>query len=148
MGNTSTAFFVNQADQSIGRALLTQTNAGVMIDMEVESLLPERWIAFHIHEGGTCNADDDHETAGDHFSPSAAEHGFLSEGGPHEGDMPNQYVPADGVLRIQVLNAAVTLNDGKTNIRGRTLLLHAGGDDHESQPAGDAGDRIACAVIE
>ena len=147
-GETATASFVDQDGELAGSAILTQTNAGVLIDLTLEGLVPERWVAFHIHEDGVCDADQDHDTAGGHFSATGADHGFLVEGGPHEGDMPNQYVPTDGVLRAQVLNAMVTLEGGKNDIRGRALMLHAEPDDYESQPSGDAGARIACAVIE
>jgi len=74
--------------------------------------------------------------------------GLLAGGGPHMGDMPNQYVPEDGVLRAQVFNGMVSLDGEDNGIRGRALMLHADGDDYVSQPAGDAGDRLACAVIE
>lgn len=148
LGETTTADFLDQDGAAMGTATLTQTNAGVLIKLEVTELPPESWIAFHIHEHGVCDAEHDHESAGEHFSLSGADHGFLVEGGPHEGDMPNQYVPADGILRAQVLNAMVTLEGGETDIRGRTLMLHAEADDYSSQPSGEAGDRIACAVIE
>ncbi|MDD7971090.1 superoxide dismutase family protein [Roseinatronobacter alkalisoli] len=147
-GETATASFIDQDGQETGNATLTQTNAGVLIELEVADLPPESWIAFHIHEEGVCDADHDHEGAGGHFSPSESGHGFLSGDGPHEGDMPNQYVPADGVLRAQVLNAMVALDGGETDLRGGSLMLHAEPDDYVSQPSGDAGARIACAVIE
>lgn len=89
-----------------------------------------------------------HESAGGHFNPGSSEHGYDVANGPHAGDMPNQYVPADGTLRAEVFNHAVTLADGETGIRGRALMVHAGADDYSSQPSGDAGDRLACAVIE
>jgi len=62
--------------------------------------------------------------------------------------MPNQYVAEDGVLGAHVFNSMVTLDGEDDGIRGRTLMLHAGADDHVSQPSGNAGDRVACAVIE
>jgi len=148
MGETATASFIDQHGEQIGSALLTQTNAGVMIEIEVANLPPQGWVAFHIHEGDACDPEHDHDSAGAHFSSTDADHGFLSEGGPHEGDMPNQYVPADGVLRAHVLNAMVSLDGGEADIRGRTLILHEGADDYVSQPSGEAGDPIACAVIE
>lgn len=148
IGETATASFVDQEGQQIGSATLTQTNAGVLIELDVAQLPADSWLAFHIHEEGVCDAEHDHEGAGEHFSPSGADHGFLTEGGPHEGDMPNQYVPAGGVLRAQVLNTMVTLDGGEADIRGRTLMLHAEPDDHVSQPSGEAGERIGCAVIE
>lgn len=62
--------------------------------------------------------------------------------------MPNQYVGSDGTLRAQVLNAAVTLDDAATGIKGRALMVHAKADDYATQPSGGAGDRLACGVIE
>jgi superoxide dismutase, Cu-Zn family len=71
-------------------------------------------------------------------------------GGPHGGDMPNQHVGADGVLKAQVLNTGVTLGAGAKSLGdadGTALVIHADPDDYTSQPAGNAGGRIACAVI-
>ncbi len=87
-------------------------------------------------------------SAGEHFNPTNAEHGYLAAKGPHAGDMPNQHVGADGVLRAQVFNSMVQLDGGEAAIRGRALMIHGGQDDYKSQPSGDAGKREACAVIE
>ena len=62
--------------------------------------------------------------------------------------MPNQHAGADGVLRAQVFNNMVRLDGGETAIRGKALMIHGGQDDYKSQPSGDAGNRVACAVIE
>ena len=62
--------------------------------------------------------------------------------------MPNQYVGADGILRAQVFNPNVELNREKTGILGRALMIHAKPDDYQSQPSGDAGERLACGAIE
>jgi Cu-Zn family superoxide dismutase len=62
--------------------------------------------------------------------------------------MPNRYSDADGVVRAQVLNTFVTLGEGDADILGRALMIHAEADDYTSQPAGEAGDRLACGVIE
>jgi Cu-Zn family superoxide dismutase len=61
--------------------------------------------------------------------------------------MPNQYVGADGILRAQVFNSSVRIDEGETAIRGKALMIHGKADDYKSQPAGNAGDRQACAVI-
>lgn len=74
--------------------------------------------------------------------------GTLPRKGLHAGDMPNQHVGADGVLRAQVFNSMVQLDGGEAAIRGRALMIHGGQDDYKSQPSGDAGKREACAVIE
>ncbi len=140
--------FVDMNGEQNGTATLTGTDQGVLIELEVSGLPAGEWVAFHVHETGECDHSTDHESAGGHFNPTDAEHGYLAEGGPHAGDMPNQYVGADGVLRAQVFNTMVTLDEGEAGILGRSLMIHGGTDDYVSQPAGDAGDRYACAVIE
>lgn len=145
---TATAAFVDSEGEPNGTATLTQTAAGVLIELEVERLPEDSWVAFHIHEVGTCESEVDHESAGGHFNPGDTDHGYHVESGPHAGDMPNQYVPADGTLNAQVFNAFVRLDGDDIGIRGRALMLHANPDDYQSQPSGDAGDRIGCAPIE
>lgn len=142
------AQFIDMDGEQSGAATLTSTAQGVLIDLEVSGLPAGEWVAFHVHETGNCDHITDHESAGGHFNPSDVDHGYLAENGPHAGDMPNQYVGEDGVLRAQVFNAMVTLDEGDAGIVGRSLMIHGGTDDYESQPAGDAGDRYACAVIE
>ena len=143
----ASATFIGKDGKETGRATLTGTSAGVLIDLAVSGLPAGQWVAFHVHETGTCDASDGHESAGGHFNPGGADHGYLSENGPHAGDMPNQWVDGEGTLQAQVFNAMVTL-DGDQAIRGKALMIHGGKDDHSSQPSGDAGDRQACAVIE
>jgi Cu-Zn family superoxide dismutase len=107
--------------------------------------------AFHIHEKGQCDAATSFESAGGHFAPLKHTHGYLSADGPHAGDMPNQFVGSDGALQLQVVNPNVTLGSGEGALfdaDGSALVLHAKLDDYRSQPSGDAGDRIACAVIQ
>lgn len=146
---TAIGSFVDADGEANGSAeLRDMPSGGVLIRIEVTDLPEDSWVAFHVHETGTCDHETDHESAGGHFNPGSTEHGYTAANGPHAGDMPNQYVPADGTLRAEVLNSAVTLADGETSIRGRALMIHAGADDYESQPSGDAGDRLACAVIE
>lgn len=144
-----TGSFVDADGQVVGSAELTAAAAGgVLISLEVTGLPAGEWVAFHVHETGECDAATGHESAGGHFNPGDRAHGFQSAEGPHAGDMANQYVGEDGVLRAEVYNSFVTLDEGETGIVGRALMIHAGADDYESQPSGDAGDRLACAVIE
>jgi Cu-Zn family superoxide dismutase len=69
--------------------------------------------------------------------------------GPHAGDMPNLHVPRDGKLQVEVLNRMVTLNEKAALLDqdGSALVIHAGADDYLTDPAGNAGDRIACGVV-
>ncbi|MEW5422335.1 superoxide dismutase family protein [Amorphus sp. 3PC139-8] len=145
---SATATFVDTDGNDIGSADLLQTADGVLIRAEVETLPAGSWVAFHIHETGTCDPESGFKSAGGHFNPTERKHGYLSENGPHAGDMPNQYVAQDGILRAEVLNPAVSLGQGDSNVMGLALVIHGGRDDYKSQPSGDAGDRVACAVIE
>ena len=144
---TENASFVGLDGAEVGAATLTSTPAGVLIDVEVSGLPAEKWVGFHFHETGSCDHQSAHESAGGHFNPGGKEHGFNAPNGPHAGDMPNQYVGADGVLRAQVLNTFVTLDEGENGVKGRALKVHGGADDYKSQPSGQAGDRLACAVV-
>lgn len=140
--------FTNAEGAEIGTATLTRTTAGLLIELDLSDLPAGTWHGFHIHENGECNPQDGFKSAGGHFSVSDTKHGFLVDGGPHSGDMPNQYVSADGTLKAQVFNPYAALGGERGNVTGRALVLHGGADDYKSQPSGDAGDRIACAVIE
>lgn len=145
----ATATFLNPDRKPIGTATLTQTPSGVLIDVTVNGV-PAGAHAFHVHQTGTCEAPN-FTSAGDHYNPSGAKHGYGAGSTHHAGDMPNQFVQDGGVLRAQVLNPQVTLGAGKTTLfdaDGSALIIHVGADDYTSQPAGAAGDRFACAVIE
>lgn len=142
------ASFVGADGKDAGTAELTGTKSGVLIAIDIRGLPAGEWVAFHVHQTGRCDHATGHESAGGHFNPADAGHGYLSENGPHAGDMPNQYVPADGRLRAQVFNGMVTLGDSDNGIKGKALMIHAKADDYSSQPSGDAGKRLACAVIE
>lgn len=142
------AKFVDGAGKANGTAMLTAGRGGVLIEIEVTGLPANQWVAFHVHETGSCDAASGHESAGGHFNPTQAKHGYATADGPHAGDMPNQWVGPDGKLKAQVFNARVTLAGGDNDISGRALMIHAKADDYASQPSGNAGQRLACAVIE
>lgn len=146
--NTAQADFLGLGGSESGRATMTEGAGGVLFEIEVSGLPPRKWVALHIHETGACDPTSSHESAGGHFNPDDKEHGFLAANGPHAGDMPNQYVGDDGVMRAQVFNGMVTLKEGDRSIRGRAVVVHAGFDDYRTGPAGGAGDRLACAVIQ
>jgi Cu-Zn family superoxide dismutase len=134
--------------KDIGIVKLTQLEQGVKIDLQVRNLPPGQH-AFHVHEVGKCKGPD-FKSAGDHFSPSERKHGFNTAGGPHAGDMPNLIVKSDGTVNIEMINSNVTLTKGANSLLkpgGTSLVIHSEPDDHITQPAGNAGDRIACAEI-
>jgi Cu-Zn family superoxide dismutase len=146
--DTAQANFVDRAGKETGRAQVTAGRDGVLFEVEVSGLEPRKWVALHIHERGTCDPAGGHDSAGGHFNPDKKEHGFAAANGPHAGDLPNQYVAEDGVMRAQIYSTMVRLDDAERGIRGRALIVHAGSDDYRTDPSGGAGDRLACAVIE
>lgn len=134
---------------SLGMVTLRETPHGVLVTADLKGL-PEGEHGFHFHEKGVCDPGEKFTTAGGHFAAGADKHGILVEKGPHGGDMPNQYVGTAGMLKTEIFNTGVTLGNGVKSLEdadGSALVIHAGADDHKSQPSGDAGGRIACAVI-
>ncbi|CAM5395765.1 superoxide dismutase family protein [Frigidibacter albus] len=142
------ASFIDATGSQIGSATLTGTPHGVLIGLEIDGLPAGKWVAFHIHEGETCEHDHRFNSAGGHLNLTGTDHGYFNDTGPHSGDMPNQYVASDGLLKAEVFNGYVSLDGGPTSVLGKTLMIHAEPDDYVSQPAGAAGERLACAVIE
>ena len=136
--------------QTLGKASLEQTPAGVLITVSASGI-GEGEHAFHVHEKGLCDASGGFASAGGHFAPGGTAHGYRHSGGPHAGDMPNQFVGSDGKFHAQVLNSAVTLGESGEgalmDADGSALVIHSGADDYASQPSGAAGPRVACAVI-
>lgn len=145
---TASATLAGLDGQPHGQVTLSETVAGVLLTAELSGL-PAGVLAFHIHAEGRC--EPPFQTAGGHFNPAGAKHGLHGDGGPHAGDMPNLHVPESGQLKIEVLNTFVTLKSGAPNSlldgNGTSIMIHAGADDYRSDPAGDAGARIACGVI-
>ncbi|KAA8921838.1 superoxide dismutase [Xanthomonas sontii] len=130
-----------------GKLSLVAAPGGVRITGTLGGLQPNRSFAFHVHERGDCSAADA-SSAGGHFNPLGAPHGRAGNGPHHAGDMDNLNATADGTAQIDVLLHGVVLGGGAANdIVGRALVAHADPDDYHSQPAGNAGARVACGVI-
>ena len=101
---------------------------------------------FHVHEKGDCSAADA-ASAGGHFNPGNTAHGAASAAVHHAGDLPSLKADAQGVAHIDVTVSGVTLGEGPTSIKGRSLVVHGKPDDFNTQPSGNAGPRVACGVI-
>lgn len=125
-----------------------RTTASGMLHLEAEAAgIPAGPHGFHLHETGECDAADGFKSAGGHLAGDH-EHGVAAQGGPHPGDFPNVHVSEDGALRIEYFTDRVSLAEQILDADGSALVIHAEADDYSGQPSGNAGDRIACAVIE
>src|SRR5438552_3148067 len=145
---TASATINDAMGKMIGTATLRETTSGVLIKVDLTGA-PAGTHAIHVHTTGKCDAPM-FMTAGGHFAPGMTKHGLLALGGPHAGDLPNIYVPADGKLSIEILEPNVTLAAGPRSLLdadGSAIVLHAMADDYMTDPAGNAGGRIACGVI-
>lgn len=126
----------------LGAVLVQDTPSGSALVTITLNNLPEGIHAVHLHETGDCSASD-FESAGGHIADDR-DHGILVEGGPHPGDMPNLTVKANGVGEIQVFLPDLKTTEHLLDEDGAAFVMHDGVDDYKSQPAGDAGARIAC----
>ena len=140
---------VKTADgKDVGIVTLTQTRSGVRLSGSLKGL-PAGEHALHVHSVGKC--EPPFTSAGPHFNPAQKKHGKLNPEGHHAGDMDNIVVPASGNLALKMVNKDITLEKGKPNSvfqeGGTAVVIHAAKDDYTTDPAGNAGDRIACGVV-
>jgi Cu-Zn family superoxide dismutase len=148
-GNSARAELRNAEGRTAGSAMLKQVKSGVQISLSVSNL-PAGTHAFHIHAVGKCDAPD-FKTAWGHFNPDGKKHGLKNPEGPHAGDMPNIIVATNGRGKAKIVNARATLGEGANSLfheGGTALVIHEKADDDMTDPAGNAGNRIACGVIE
>lgn len=117
---------------------------GVALKGTITGLTPGEH-GFHVHQWGDCSAPDA-TSAGGHFNPTGAPHAGPDAEQHHVGDMGNITAAEDGSATIDVTFDFLSFS-GPTSVIGRGLIVHAGTDDLESQPSGDAGARVGCAVI-
>lgn len=131
-----------------GQLSITPMAGGLHFKGEIGGFKPGSTHAIHIHEKGDCSAADA-SSAGGHFNPADAMHGRVSTDTHHAGDMDNIVANAKGVARVDVRAMGPVLGGGAPNDAvGRSVIVHAAADDYASQPAGDAGSRVACGIIE
>lgn len=134
--------------ETVGAGQLLTDGSTLSLAVTVNGLEPGEH-GFHLHTTGRCKAPD-FKSAGGHLNPDNNEHGTLNPQGAHLGDLPNLVA---GATR----SASVEVDIGRdTPIRrsqmfdadGTALVIHAGPDDYRTDPAGNAGARVACGVMQ
>lgn len=152
-----TAWIVGQNAAAIGQATFTEAPGGVLIRLEFSAgALPPGWHGVHLHGAGDCSdVTGGFQASGAHVGHNERrQHGLMNPAGPEQGDLPNLYAPGAGPFGAEFFTSGVTLSNVSNGNRmplldtdGAALIIHAGPDDHITQPIGGAGARLACAAL-
>jgi Cu-Zn family superoxide dismutase len=142
----ATAAVIDLAGATIGNVSFADTPAGLLVIGSVSGLGIGAH-GVHLHSVGRCEAP--FASAGPHFNPGVAKHGFRNPAGHHAGDLPNVVTPPAGAYAFQFIVAGVKLTgkDGLMDADGASIVFHSGADDYVTDPSGGSGGRLACGVI-
>ncbi len=128
-----------------GTIIFEQAEDKLRISYVIEGLKKNSTHGFHLHEKGDCSSADA-KSAGGHYNPTNVKHGSPESLEHHAGDLGNiksdKMGKAEGIIEVSGLSIS-----GENAIQNTAVIIHKGRDDYKSQPAGDAGDRIACGVV-
>ena len=138
--------FPTTGSGAAGTVHFVQSGATVLVLGEVRGLKPNAQHGFHVHEKGDCSSGDGMSTGG-HFNPGAQPHGRHAAGMHHVGDLPSLQADGRGVAQFSFESTSIALGSGANDVIGRGLIVHRDPDDYSTQPTGNAGPRLACAVI-
>ncbi|GJD49638.1 hypothetical protein OPKNFCMD_2371 [Methylobacterium crusticola] len=146
---TYDAPIINNKGQTIGKIALRDGANSLVVRVTIQAGgLPPGWHGIHFHAVGTCADVDKFQDSKAHLNHDNAKHGLLNPDGPDEGDLPNVFAAQDGSVNAEVSSdTPLTGEGGLKDADGAALVIHASEDDHATQPIGNAGARIACAVI-
>lgn len=156
-GVRATGTFVNGAGVAIGRVTLEQladNSVKVAVTLNDATTVKPGMHGIHFHAVGKCDGTD-FTTAGAHFNPTSKQHGLKNPQGAHSGDLPNLPIDAttaaQGGYAASLTTTSITLAAGATSVfdaDGTALVIHADPDDEMTDPSGNSGARVACAVLQ
>jgi Cu-Zn family superoxide dismutase len=147
---------INQQEEEVGTATLTEDDAGLTISVDVQAgALEPVDHGIHVHETGSCDPAGEmaFSSAGGHFNPTQARHGGPDDqsGDAHAGDLGNLTANEDGSAQFEITTDRLTLQADADNslddADGSALVIHANPDDLETDPSGESGGRVICGVI-
>jgi len=141
----TTADLKNGSGQVVGKVTLVEAPKGVLLKVEAKGLTPG-WHGLHFHEKADCSKADFTSAGGHTHGAGDRVHGLLNPKANETGDLPNLFVAADGAGSTEVFSTLTTLSALK-DADGSAVVIHAGADDHQTQPIGGAGARVACAEV-
>ena len=138
--------------EAVGTVTIADSAQGAVVKTDLKGL-PAGPHGFHVHENGSCQpATASGDTvpagaAGGHFDPLRTGAHAGPQGGGHLGDLPVLQVAASGTATETLTAPRIT---DVSTLRGKALMIHAGGDNYADQPAplGGGGARIACGVLQ
>lgn len=135
-----------KGNTATGSVRFAQSGSKVMVTGEVRGLKPNAEHGFHVHEKGDCSSGDGMSTGG-HFNPTGTPHGAHGANSHHAGDLPSLKADAAGVAKFSFESTTISVGSGVANIVSKGLIVHRDPDDYKTQPTGNSGPRVACAVI-
>lgn len=135
-----------KGNSTTGTVTFQTIGSRVLVTADIKGLKPNSEHGFHVHEKGDCSSGDG-MSAGAHFNPSAKSHGAHGSGAHHAGDLPSLISDMNGHAIFSFETTAITVGSGPTDIIDRGLIVHRDPDDYKTQPTGNSGPRLACAMI-
>jgi Cu-Zn family superoxide dismutase len=143
-GRVATATLMTAAGKDVGTVTVREVDGGLSVSVDARDLSPGMHGA-HLHTVGKCEAPD-FASAGGHWNPTNMKHGSMNPQGPHEGDMPNLMIGADGRGKVTARLAGGSF-DALMDADGAAMVIHAAADDLKTDPSGNSGARLACGVL-
>jgi Cu-Zn family superoxide dismutase len=146
---TVEAPIVGNKGEPIGKLVVRGGANAIVVRVTVNAGgLTPGWHGIHFHSVGDCSDVGQFQLSKGHVNHENKKHGLLNPDGPEEGDLPNIFANADGSVNAEIsADLPLTGTEGLKDTDGSALVIHANEDDHTSQPIGNAGARVACAVV-